>query len=361
MKRISAAAALALAAACGGTNPPPPPLASIAMPTGAALKPYDAASPSLARPEGMALVNGTAYVALANYDANFTSAGPGLLAAVVPSTGATTVIDLGGSSGHSCQEPGFVRAAGNFLYAVCGGDFGFPANGQAIVEVNPATAAVTRSVAVETSPAGFAAAATRYWFGDAFGGNVYAIDPATFTVVAGPLPIPCPTTGNFFTTNDVMVLNGNLYAICSNNTGGIISQLDAATGAVKLQADSGPTAVEMTATSDGRIAIVSGADSSIRLVTIGATLTVQTFTTVFSSGTAVLQDVRSLNNFLYTTASGSNTVQKISLTSANGPAVVDEQNTGTSANPWNILPLDDNHAVVSNQGTQTLTGVTWAH
>jgi hypothetical protein len=367
MKRISkctAAAALALAAACGGTNPPPPPLASIPMPSGAALKPYDASAPSLARPEGMALVNGNAYVTLANYDASFSSNGPGLLAQVVPSTGATTVIDLGGSDGHACQEAGLVRLAGNFLYVSCAGNFDFnnPPKGQAIVEVNPATNAVTRTLtSLPTSPSGFAAGPTRYWFGDGEGGNVYAIDPATFTVAAGPLAIPCPTTGTFSFTGDVMVLNGNLYALCSNDTGGIISQLDATTGAVKLQADAGPTAVAMTATSDGRIAIISGKDSSIRLVTVAATLTVQTFSQVFSNSTSTLQGVRSLDNFLYTTASGSNTVQKINLAAAGGPAVVDEQNTGTAANPWDILPLDDNHAVVSNQGTQTLTGVTWAH
>jgi hypothetical protein len=357
MKRILAATLVL--AACGGTNAPPPPLASIAMPTGAALKPYDT-NPSLARPQGMALVNGNAFITLGNYDANFVPRGPGLLAEVVPSTGATTVIDLGGTSEQQCKEPGFVRQAGNFLYVSCGGDFN-DGSGQAIVEVDPAKGTATRSVTTATSPVGFAAGPTRYWFGDAFGGNVYAIDPATFTVVAGPLAIPCPTTGNFLTTGDVMVFNGNLYALCSNNTGGIISQLDATTGAVKLQADGGPTAVGLTATSDGRIAIISGADSSIRLVTVGATLTVQVLTGVFSSSTSVLQDVRARDNFLFTTASGSNTVQKIDLDASGGPKVVAEVNVGTGANPWNILPLDDTHAVVSNQGNQTLTGVTWAN
>ena len=359
MKRILAVT-IAFAAACGGTNAPPPPLASIAMPTGSGLKPYDASNPSLARPQGMALVNGNAFVTLGNYDAGFTPRGPGLLAEVVPSTGATTVIDLGGSDGQKCKEPGFVRQGGNLLYVSCGGDFGFPATGQAIVEVDPSKGTVTRSVSTETSPAGFAAGPTRYWFGDAFGGNVYAIDPATFTVVAGPLAIPCPATGNFFTTGDVMVLNGNLYALCSNNTGGIISQLDATTGAVKLQADAGPTAAGMTATSDGRIAIISGADSTIRMVTVGATLTVQTLS-ILTGSTSVLQDVRSRDNFLFTTASGSNTVQKIDLNASGGPKVVSEVNVGTGANPWNILPLDDTHAVVSNQGNQTLTGVTWSN
>src|SRR4051812_17740277 len=120
MKR-TAAAALALAA-CSGKFQAPPPVPSIPMPTGAALKPYDS-NPSLARPEGMALFGGNAYVARANYDAMFVPRGPGLLAKVVPSTGETTVIARGGSDGHQCQGAGIARADGNRLYVSCGGDF----------------------------------------------------------------------------------------------------------------------------------------------------------------------------------------------------------------------------------------------
>ena len=57
----------------------------------------------------MALYNGIAYVTLGNYDATYAVRGPGLLAAVVPSTGKVTVIDLGGSDEKQCKEAGFVR------------------------------------------------------------------------------------------------------------------------------------------------------------------------------------------------------------------------------------------------------------
>src|SRR5579859_2004842 len=108
MKRLAAAAVALALAACGGTNPPPPPLASIPMPTGPALKPFDT-NPSLPRPEGMALLDGDAWVTLANYDASFVVRGPGLLAKVVPSTGKVTIVDLGGADEHACLEPGIVR------------------------------------------------------------------------------------------------------------------------------------------------------------------------------------------------------------------------------------------------------------
>jgi hypothetical protein len=376
MKRIALAVAV-LASACGSSNNNNAStdagvavVPSVTMPSGAALKPYDANSPGLARPQGMALSNGVAYVVLGNYDASFTVRGPGLLAAVVPATGATTIIDLGGTNDQQCKNPGFVRASGNLLYVSCGGDFN-DGSGQALVEVDPATNAVTRSVAIPVSPTGVTAGPSRIWVGDALTGDLYAVDKTTFAVVAGPLIVPCPpvpTAANpdpayYQTINEVLAIDTNLYALCSNSKDGVLSQLDATTGAVKLQTSAiGPIAVEMAETGDGRLAVISGADNGLRLVTIGATaLTVQSTTPFASESISTLQDIRASGSFLYTAASGSNTVQKLELNTTAAPAVIDEVNVGTSANPWNVLPLDDGHALVSNQGANTLTGVTWAH
>jgi hypothetical protein len=357
--------ALALAAACGGSKQAPPAVPSVTLPSGNDLKPYDPAAPSLARPEGMALYNGIAYVTLGNYDATYAVRGPGLLAAVVPSTGATTVIDLGGSDGQRCKQAGFVRQGGNFLYVSCTGDYN-DGSGTALVEVDPATNKVTRSVAVPTNPYGVAPTASKIWLGDSFGGNIYAVDKTSFTVIAGPVAFPCPAKPDpvpkdwFETTDDVLEIGGSLYAICSNQYAGTLSQLNPDTGAVKLQVDVGPDAVELAETGDGRIAVVSGADNGLRLVTVGASaMTVQTLFP-FSSQTVALQDIRARDNFLFTAASGSNTVQKIDLNAKGGPAVIAEANVGTGASPWNVLPLDDTQAMVSNQSANNLVSVKWS-
>ena len=52
MKRT--ALLLLVAAACGGKYQAPPPVASIALPDGGQLKPYDPAQPGSARPQGLA-------------------------------------------------------------------------------------------------------------------------------------------------------------------------------------------------------------------------------------------------------------------------------------------------------------------
>jgi DNA-binding beta-propeller fold protein YncE len=366
MKRLLVLAVPLLA--CGGkaVPPSPPAVTTVALPSGSALKPYDPAAPGLAKPSGMALFDGVAYVALNNQDAKFAVRGPGLLAAYTVATGTVTLVDLGGADERQCQDPVFVRATASHVYATCSGDFNDNGAGSAIVEIDPATHSVTRSVATPAgsfgslvSPSGLAEGPTRFWFGDAASGQVFAVDKAAFTV-AGPFPISCPTTGTFVSTGDVLVAGGDLYALCSNDTGGILTRLDATTGAEKMHTDIGPTAVEIADMGGGRLAVVSGADNGLRIVTATATaLTVQAFFP-FASKTATLQDVRASGKFLYTAASGSNTVQKIDPDASGGPKVIAEAPLGTNASPWNILPLDDNDALVSNLGTSNLAKVTWA-
>ena len=349
--------ALVLAASCGGSKKAPPPVPSITLPAGADLKPFDPAKPSLARPAGMTFFNGKAWVALANYDDQYVVRGPGLLGVLDPTSGAKTVVDLGGSTGRQCLEAYWIREDGGKLYVTCTGDAFNTGDGEAILEVDPSTAKVTRAVTVPTSPSGLAITPSRIWFGDAFTGNVYAIDRSTFTLVAGPLPIACPSTGTYVTTNEVIYVHGDVYAACSNDTGGILSRLDSASGALKGQADSGPTAVEFTQTGDGRIAIVSGADNKLRLVTIGtSTLTVAEAYT-YSSTTETLQDVHARGQFLFTAASGSNTVQKLDLTKSGAQMLVGEANVGIGAAPWTIVPLDDDQALVANQTANTVVSV----
>lgn len=345
---------LLLLAACGGKPRAPVSISNVPMPAGAALKPFDPAQPGLARPSVMTLYNGKAYIALGNYDASYTVRGPGMLAVLDPATGSLSTIDLGGASGKQCLQPSWVRESGGKLYVTCSGNYS-PGSGEALLEVDPATAKVTRALQPPVVPSGMAFTASRIWFGDAFSGAVYAVDRGDFSLVAGPLQIPCPGTG-YQTTNDVILVQGDLYAACSNGDGGILSRLDASTGAVKMQADSGPIAVEYTETGDGRIAIVSGGDSRLRLVTIGASaLTVEEAYTFV--GTSAIQDVHARGQFLFTAASGSNTVQKLDLTKTGSQMLVGEAPVGESASPWNIVPLDDDRALVTNQASDNVVVV----
>ncbi len=154
------------------------------------------------------------------------------------------------------------------------------------------------------------------------------------------------------------IVQGDLYALCSNFDGGEISRLDATTGALKNHAPIGPDAVEMAQTFDGRIAVISGADNKMRLVTPGPLAVEEAYTFL---NAAVLQDIRALDQFVFTVASQTNTVQKIDLSAKGGPQLVAEANVGDNANPWNILPLDDTQALVSNQMANTIVAVKWAH
>src|SRR5256886_13539374 len=104
MKR-SALVLLLLGACSGGRYKAPPAVPSIPLPSGAQLKPWDPEHPGLARPMGIAQVNGKAYVALGNYDAGHTPRGPGLLAAFVPSNGQVSLIDLGGQDAQRGISP----------------------------------------------------------------------------------------------------------------------------------------------------------------------------------------------------------------------------------------------------------------
>jgi hypothetical protein len=363
----------ALLAACGGKYKAPPSVPSIAMPAGAALKPFDGAKPSLARPSTIHLFNGKAYVTLGNYDDGYVARGPGMLAVVTPATGAVSTIDLGGANEQQCLEAFTIAESGGKLYVSCSGynpDYSNPKStltGTAIVEVDPGTGTVARSVTTPNAPyfpngpvgpVGLAITSSKIWFGDAYSGAVYAIDRASFKVTAGPLAIPCPSTGSYFTTNDVKLVQGDVYAVCSNSTAGILSRLDPVSGTVKMQTDAGPIAAAFAETGDGRIAIVSGGDNKLRLVTIGqSALTTAEAYTFNPKTTSTLQDVHARDNFLFTAASGSNTVQKIDLTKAGAAMLVGEANVGLSASPYAIVPLDDDQALVANQSANTVVSV----
>ena len=369
MKRI---ALLILIAACGGKYQAPPPVASIALPDGSQLKPYDPTKPGQARPQGLAAAAGRVYVTLSNQrDAKPApvNAGPGFLAAFVPSTGAITLIDLGGADGHQCQNPGFVRASTDGrIYAPCSGDFSGADTARAIVEVDPLANVVTRRAAIPDGrvPNGVAVTARKIWTGDAlaFSGvpQVFSIDKATFVAdTTAPVSVDCEKTKDtgYAYVADVMAIGGDLYALCGSDISGELYRLDPDTGAVKAHTKVGPIPTELAGLDDGRVVVVNAGDNTLTLVTPAASgLTAQRLLT-FASGTAALQDVRAFGRTLFTVASFSNTAQRIDLDAPGGAKVVAEANFGDNAGPYNILPLDGTQAIVSNRGTNTIAAANW--
>jgi hypothetical protein len=368
-KTVKRIALLTLIAACGGKYQAPPPVASIALPDGSQLKPYDPAQPGHARPQGLAQAAGRVYVTLSNqFEVGMSvfNAGPGFLAAFVPSTSAPpTLIDLGGSDGHQCQNPGFVRAsADGYLYSPCSGDFSGSDTARAIVEVNPLSNTVTRRAAIPDGrvPNGVAATTRKIWTGDAYTTTVFSIDRTTFTAdPTPPVPVDCEKSpnGGFSYVADVMTIGDDLYALCGSDISGALYRLDPDSGAVKAQTVVGPNPTELAGLDDGRILVLNAGDSTLSLVTPnGATLTSQKVLT-FASGTAALQDVRAFGHIVFTVASASNTAQRIDLDAQGGPKVVAEASFGPGAGPYNILPLDDTQAIVSNRGTNTIAAANW--
>src|SRR5467141_1050496 len=329
VKRI---ALLLLVAACGGKYQAPPPVASIALPDGSQLNPYDSTKPGKARPQGMAAAAGRVYVTLSNQrdtDTFPVNAGPGFLAAFNPSSDKVTLIDLGGTDGHQCQNPGFVRAsADGYLYSPCSGNFSGSDTARAIVEVNPLSNTVTRRAAIPDGrvPNGVAVTTRKIWTGDAYTTTVFSIDRSNFTAdAAAPIAVDCPKQV-FSYIADVMTIGDDVYALCASDISGALYRLDPDSGAVKAQTTVGPNPTELAGLDDGRIVVVNAGDNTLTVVNPTASgLDARTALT-FVSGTSALQDVRAFGRTVFTVASGSNTAQRIDLAAQGGAKVVAEAN-----------------------------------
>ena len=169
--------------------------------------------------------------------------------------------------------------------------------------------------------------------------------------VAHPaIPAQCPSEGKFPYIPFVGTVGSDLYALCATTTAGVLGRFDGATGVAKGQAAVGASPTQFVGTSDGRIAVVNSLENTLSLVGLGSPMSSQIGLT-FKSPTSTLQDVKAHDQFLFTVASGSNTVQKIDLTAAGGPKVVAEVNTGDGTSPFNVEPVDDDRVVVVNYAT----------
>ncbi|GAC1607193.1 MAG: hypothetical protein NVS4B10_22120 [Myxococcales bacterium] len=362
-------AAAVLAAGCHGGKPyvAPPPLKSTAMPAKAALKPWDPSKTNMSAPSGMALVGlNQVFVALANLAPDFSPNGPGLLVALTPNTGATTVIDLAGSTApaqHACSNASTVKADSGKLYVTCTGSFADPTGpGRALVEVDAATLAVTRLVAMPPNfqPDAVAVAADRIWLGGVGGRTLFAVDRRSFTVInpANPVNVPC-TDQKFLYIPDLEVADRDLLVLCASSNGEI-ARLDPATGAFKDKAALSGQPAKLVPTGDGRIAVTNSTSVTVSLVTVGSGGMTSVPNAIALPKDSDLEGIAARNGFLYVVASGTPEVVKIDLNAPGGPKVVAAVATATGSLPLSIVPLDDNQAVVSNSGTGEVIGVNFS-
>jgi hypothetical protein len=365
----------ALVGACGGKTSAQAPVSTIALPSGAALKPWDTTKVNMAYPAGMAAVSATQiYVALNNWGPGYTFNGPGLLVGFNPYAGSTITIDLAvatpvAPAERSCTNSGVVKVDSGKLYATCTGDYGAQTgSGRAVVEVDPATNAVTHILALPTNvsflPSTLALTSTKIWLGNLAGPSLASVDRAAWTLVDGAstsqpqIAVNCTDT-SFGYISDAAVYGGDLFVLCGSNSNGEIVRLDAATGAFKDKQLVGAQPVKMTQLPDGRIAIVNSIANTVSFVTIAPTaLTVAKDAIVLGKG-ADLEGVAFFDRYLFTVSSATQTVQKIDLAASGGPKIVAEANTGNGSGPLSVVPLDASHAVVSASLTGKIVGVTF--
>src|SRR5947199_6878488 len=102
-----------------------------------------------------------------------------------------------------------------------------------LVAVDPAGANVTRRAAIPDGrvPNGVAPGPSKIWMGDAFSLQVFSVDRASFTAdpAANALTLECPQSpqNGFSYVADVLILYGDLYALCASDIAGTLFRFDA--------------------------------------------------------------------------------------------------------------------------------------
>ena len=370
---LAALPVLLVLAACGGTTyQAPPPLKKTALPSGAALRPWDPAKPTRSAPQVIAAgPGGSAFISLTNLDKNYAPGGPGILVRLQPETGAQVIIPLGGADDRGCTNSGLVKNEGGMLLAACGGAFDSDPAGRAVVEVDPATNTLKRSQPAPAGlqPASLAVASNKVWVGTSAPTKVYSLAKTTFALVDGAdaahpaIAVRCDTDASpapYAYLADLLVVGGDLFALCGADDGYLV-RMDSSTGALKGdKVLVGAQPVAMVLTGDGRIAVSNSTSGTLSFVTIGASAMTVARDVVTFGKTSGLQDVRARGNFLYTATSFSNTVEKLDLAAKDQTKlVVAERPTGDNSGPYSILPLDDDQAIVSNNLTGEVVGINY--
>ncbi len=209
------------------------------LPTGDQLFPFDPGNPGNARPQGVAVVGQMAYVTLANLDAIWAPAGPGVVLVVdVTAWTQDKLIQLSKTNPACIHRP---FAGGDKLYVTCPGPW--PFDGTGVVDILDASSdEVTDTVAVGGAPGRMWVDGNGdAWIGDMAGGNILGFD-TTDGQVMDPISL-CPTEDDY--VSDLATDGrGALYACCFG------------TDAVHIFPAGDPSDARVVGVGDGPVAIL---------------------------------------------------------------------------------------------------------
>jgi hypothetical protein len=190
---------------------------SFPLPSGDALEPFPGRVP-LPAPAGITALGGRVFAALGNLDArDFSSAGPGLLALLEPSSGAVERLSLG----PDCLNAFWVAPVGERLLVSCGGaatydrDFNLTdVRGTGLVLLD-AGGRVLASLPLRCpegtscplpSAGRFAVVGSRAYVGDNNAGRLFPIDVVGDTLVERPALLVCPRARGPSLVSDVLAV-----------------------------------------------------------------------------------------------------------------------------------------------------------
>jgi DNA-binding beta-propeller fold protein YncE len=210
------------------------------MPSGDQLFPFDPTTPGAAWPQGVAVVGHMAYVTLANLDAMWAPAGPGVVLVVdVAAWTQDKLIQLSKTNPAAIHRP---ITGGDKLYVTCPGPY--PFDGTGIVEVlDTSSDEVIDTIAVGGAPGRmWVDADGDCWIGDMNAGNVLGFN-TTNSQVVDPISL-CPTEGDF--VSDLATDGrGNLYACCFGTDAVHIFPKDDSSNARVVEVGDGPVAIQV--------------------------------------------------------------------------------------------------------------------
>jgi len=208
------------------------------MPAGDEMYPFEPTNPGSARPQGVVVVGHRAYVTLANLDASWAPAGPGLVLVVdVAAWTKDKLIQLSKTSPASVYKAG---SAGEEIYVTCPGPYQF--DGAGIVDViSTSNGEVDTTIEIGGAPGRmWIDGDGNAWVGDMNGGNILGFDTVSGQVV-DPISL-CPTQDDYL--SDLATDGrGNMFACCFGTDAVHVFPVGNPADAEVLEVGDGPVAI----------------------------------------------------------------------------------------------------------------------
>ena len=309
------ALALLFGACTEATAPPPPELpAEIVVGTG---------------PTGIASVGDWIAAGEVNFDFGTGAFGPGRVSWIDPERGVVVRTTAVGVNPQRLVRAG---AAGEFLAAVCTGDYGPRAGRVEVLDV--ATGALLRSIEVGGQPgAAVSGGGDTLWLGSYGESGVAAVDVAT-----GALLRSWQSDAGF---EAAALVRGGRGLVAADFDDDLVLELDGAGAVVGAVAvGDGPVALAADPADPDRIYVVNSLDETAGVVDLRA----QTFTRFPDTVGHAPNDIRWQGGELWIVASLSNRVNRLDPA---GGTILSGYDLGVNHNPMQIAFYGD-HAFVTN-------------